>query len=452
MSSQKRSRSVAELTEPDEEVADSQASTMSLDDQISCGICFSVMENPFMIIPCLHSFDRFCLAEWWKSNTTCPTCKQNAMSARHAFQLSGIIDHYEAKRKTKRHALDNEAMSKAELFPMRRALNRFLALPGTQSQSQSQSQAGSSIGLGVFSLGSAMDYDDVTDSQRSVMEPLQDLRPGGTLIFPCPSCSSDSNVNTTGYVCPNPIPMPTPEQIAEEQEAQRPGGDAIRAPGRGDWRAALADAAANQIPWALSHVACSGCSAYIPRGWEPQKIKCSECGIFCCSNYDPEGCHSGKKLYARDRLSETGLTAYQLWNSMPGHLKANTHERIVFVQYLQDQNITMNALLEQLADLKREAELDDPLDDDAAPDDGANNSPDARWGQGVYLCDDGVRYLSREIYKWWVAERAKGLLPAAVRELDDCWYGIECRTQVHNPDHASRLKHVCENTSARPRR
>ena len=36
-----------------------------------------------------------------------------------------------------------------------------------------------------------------------------------------------------------------------------------------------------------------------------------------------------------------------------------------------------------------------------------------------------------------------GELPDAVLRRPNCWYGSECRTQVHNRQHAERLNHIC---------
>ena len=37
-------------------------------------------------------------------------------------------------------------------------------------------------------------------------------------------------------------------------------------------------------------------------------------------------------------------------------------------------------------------------------------------------------------------------LPADVAARPNCWYGQECRTQLHNLGHAQRLNHVCART------
>ncbi len=38
----------------------------------------------------------------------------------------------------------------------------------------------------------------------------------------------------------------------------------------------------------------------------------------------------------------------------------------------------------------------------------------------------------------------QGFLPKEVRERPNCWYGNECRTQIHKQDHAKKYNHICD--------
>ena len=158
-------------------------------------------------------------------NANCPMCKQKSISAKFAFQIDNIISHY---HKRKRHAPDPESSSREEIFPFGR---RALA-PLPSESSVGGSQFG---GLMIFDQEDDDDEDDAY-SNVSLPGPLPDPRPGGNLVWPCPSCVPNNN---TGYVCPLPIPMPTLEQIAEEQANLRPNGPPIRAPLHGERRMPL---------------------------------------------------------------------------------------------------------------------------------------------------------------------------------------------------------------------
>ena len=49
---------------------------------------------------------------------------------------------------------------------------------------------------------------------------------------------------------------------------------------------------------------------------------------------------------------------------------------------------------------------------------------------------------------WWICEKHRS---DVVDQRDNCWYGKNCRTQNHNPDHAARLSHSCHETPAAER-
>lgn len=57
--------------------------------------------------------------------------------------------------------------------------------------------------------------------------------------------------------------------------------------------------------------------------------------------------------------------------------------------------------------------------------------------------------LSKHFVSWWIHEReSTGYVDNRVK----CWYGRGCRTQVHNPEHAARLIHACDEVPAAHRR
>ncbi|KAG8904687.1 hypothetical protein FRB99_001328 [Tulasnella sp. 403] len=424
-SAPKRTRSEAQLDDDGDEQEESQQPEQgTMGEQLGCGICLSLMNNPFLVLP----------------NANCPVCKQRSNVAKHNFQLENIIAQYRRDiGRNKSARLDDGARD--DLYP--RGRRPLLSLPSsflaTQSQTQSQSQYGPLLflpgGDGDVLMGSQ------GMSQRSVLQPLPDPPPGGNLVFPCPSCYPG---NITGYTCQEPIQMPSPEQMTMEQQASRPMGPPIRPPGRGDVRASLQAARLNNLPGAASHNECAGCSTYIPTGWEPRKQKCGDCDTILCSNYDPEGCPDGSKLLPRNALSGGNIVARTLWGSCPVSLRNNEEELSRFDRYLSDQNLSMDQVLERLADIKLHNEKD--ANRNRFPGEGEEDAQefaeqwreadaecDRKWGPDSFWCDDSVQALiAQTFFRWWLAERVT--VPA---NLQDCWYGYECRTQVRT-DHALR--------------
>ncbi|KAF3937646.1 hypothetical protein ABW19_dt0210008 [Dactylella cylindrospora] len=64
--------------------------------------------------------------------------------------------------------------------------------------------------------------------------------------------------------------------------------------------------------------------------------------------------------------------------------------------------------------------------------------------RGEYVCRSCLVYLfDRYLTDFLVAERES----LGWRDIrTKCWYGKNCRTQRHNPDHCARLNHVCDET------
>lgn len=174
--------------------------------------------------------------------------------AKHNFTLEAIITQHrqDTNRVSRRRKLGD--LAREPLYPTGR--RAFVSLPSTmQSQTQSQSQDGDGFPGGgllfnsIPTVNSMVSMGNGSQSQP-VAGPLPDLvhhvgpfYPGGNLVFPCPSCNP---INNTGYVCSEPIPMPTPGQIAAEQSENRPNGPAIREPMRGELRVSLQSARRDQ--------------------------------------------------------------------------------------------------------------------------------------------------------------------------------------------------------------
>lgn len=57
--------------------------------------------------------------------------------------------------------------------------------------------------------------------------------------------------------------------------------------------------------------------------------------------------------------------------------------------------------------------------------------------------------LKSNFISWWIHERES---TGYVDNRAKCWYGRGCRTQAHNPGHAARLIHACDEIPAGRRR
>ncbi|KAH7106722.1 hypothetical protein BKA62DRAFT_213980 [Auriculariales sp. MPI-PUGE-AT-0066] len=63
-----------------------------------------------------------------------------------------------------------------------------------------------------------------------------------------------------------------------------------------------------------------------------------------------------------------------------------------------------------------------------------------------WLCLGCLRsFVKARYWIWWYDRKARGKVSGQGLK-EDCWYGIDCRTQGHNAAHAGKLNHLCLNT------
>jgi len=115
---------------------------------------------------------------------------------------------------------------------------------------------------------------------------------------------------------------------------------------------------------------------------------------------------------------------------LPGNLARNIQETSALAQYIKQNDFTVERILNDLAN--------------ATP---TTKDPYPGWSADDWLCLEClVTMIKVRLMNWWLAEKVKGNVPGALPIKEDCWYGDECRTMIHNPTHAAKLNHLCENT------
>ncbi|KAF8601466.1 hypothetical protein BDV93DRAFT_524646 [Ceratobasidium sp. AG-I] len=415
--------------ESQEAVGDeSQISTFSIDEEISCGICLGVLESPYTVIPCLHTFDKDCLTGWWKRNNTCPLCKVRATSGRHSFQLQAIVNHYDGKRPSRKRVRRSEEVgeqdARAEIYPY------GVAPPQVGARGANEDEGGGEENEG---------WSDEDGDEELDEDPHE--HPGGRIVFPCPACTPG---HPSGYVCPVPIPEPSDEVKRAENEEFYEGRYEPRAALRGETRIPFAEGLhtlpnadplyTNQLVEDISracqeHVMCASCTAYVPRNW-PRSVAsiCRICSEATCTVFDPEGCPEDPLRLKLRSFNDAGhdiapASMWQIFSFPHRHLRMNNAEQERFLNLMVAQHATVNGLVVEL--LTRAGY---PAEDVEA-----------------YICKRCVSLIAMEgIQAWWTSKKEAGVFPPEVANLPNCWYGRECRTQSHNVQHAERYNHNCD--------
>eukprot|EP00035_Acanthoeca_spectabilis_P012131 m.214903 g.214903 ORF g.214903 m.214903 type:complete len:533 (-) comp15537_c0_seq8:17-1615(-) len=72
---------------------------------------------------------------------------------------------------------------------------------------------------------------------------------------------------------------------------------------------------------------------------------------------------------------------------------------------------------------------------------------DVGTGDDCVTCGSCSDQLWRRAVDDWRFAADASLVPAHAQSRPNCWYGQECRTQVHNAGHAARFNHICPRTA-----
>ncbi|KAF8588474.1 hypothetical protein K439DRAFT_1658483 [Ramaria rubella] len=282
------------------------------------------------------------------------------------------------------------------------------------------------------------DDDDSDSYSETDSEPeVQQYLPGDGLIWPCDACLPN---NTTGYVCPTPLPTPTSAQRQAEEARRSSVGQPVGPPRRGDRRMSLDSPAADGLPGARDHSLCVACGNYVPLGF-PRAIKCGGCSHIHCNNFDPAGCTYNMAFHARSDVQLSPHNLVTLITHLPQRLKQNRHEVSRLNDYINARSLSLSDILAGLFEAKRNQVAED-FNDEVADD---------NWGPNAWFCQQCVNNVASEmLFHWWSQQRRDSLerQDGLVVSKPNCWYGRECRTQTHNDSHAERHNHVCENTRA----
>ncbi|KZT52701.1 hypothetical protein CALCODRAFT_557927 [Calocera cornea HHB12733] len=401
--------------------------SQNMDEEMTCGICMEILENPYSIVPCLHSLDYECLTEWWKSHSTCPVCASPARFARRSFQLRAIVEKYLATRPSKRRAIDPDDQppalqnaTPAEIKPRR---------------------------TGEF------DYDE--DDDEDPDGGFDDDDDGGAvwipdnqrLVWPCFCCETGNDI---GYECATKIPEPTQEE--KDAAAARGGANAALRPERRDYHVPLTEVVRRGTPGAMDHAGCHSCNRYIPKHRQPEKDQCARCGFWSCTAYDAQGCAGDVNWILKPRddcifpnIDNIGAAVLfrNYWVQMPERaLALNNVEAQIFSQYMSTVPHTFASVFSDTCKAKLQV-----VEDDDSADDQMKANAKHTYGEEAHYCV-GCRnqVVLQGLGDWWKNEWRTANLDPAIRAKPNCWYGYDCRTQMHNPGHARKLNHMCENT------
>mmetsp|Transcript_10440 Transcript_10440/g.17073 ORF Transcript_10440/g.17073 Transcript_10440/m.17073 type:complete len:517 (+) Transcript_10440:42-1592(+) len=199
------------------------------------------------------------------------------------------------------------------------------------------------------------------------------------------------------------------------------------------------------IPNATEHVRCLNCYQLFPKR-PPQQpplppIQCDICKNYFCDMYwgclapmDPHpSIGSLKRLRDYDFDAMESSPNLSLITGTIGN--GNTYEETVLRNWTQRPGASLSAAVRKVLDKLDDATLPQQL---------------SHYGNAFQGTTVTCRSCTHQVLRKIMYEVRRSIpqeeLPQEVASRADCWYGKNCRTQRHNPDHAKRLNHICEQT------
>ncbi|KAK6497784.1 hypothetical protein TWF481_012186 [Arthrobotrys musiformis] len=359
-----------------------------LERELTCSICCELFKDPITLLNCLHNFCGSCIVPWGRKNSTCPSCRAAIKGCRDAFALKPLIDML--------------VKEKSELKVPQEDMDEFQKTykPGQEV----------SFGQGGYSDSDEDEDEDNDDDDEEEEEEEEDDEVRYPQRWePCPCCPQGENANPL-YTCSNPI-------VSGDRSS--------------DWDQEY-----------KGHKKCTCCRSEVPYNPQQDALKsafCACCGIAWCGGIvgtcpvvDPNtpflGSMGVTSLYLR------GPDYRNLFNN-------NAFEQDSLKRWIESD--TNNHTWESLGNEMREWLLQKY----PAGIPGTHVVPIMADSSVCRNCRSGM--FDRFLTDFLISERER-LGWTDIRSR--CWYGKNCRTQRHNPDHCARLSHVWDEVPAAERR
>jgi len=163
---------------------------------------------------------------------------------------------------------------------------------------------------------------------------------------------------------------------------------------------------------------CTSCNRYRITQTNPAS-ECTLCRLkVCCDCKTSSGINALKNHKVKEIATEA--------------LNGNEYEKKLLLDYLKEKKIRLNEVLtKELSEMesnrwtyKNNLNTDVILTRD---DEICAGCFSTVWNDFVYRYREGIQ----------------SLMPGEVKKRQNCWYGKECTTQTHNPNHAKNFNHIC---------
>lgn len=183
-------------------------------------------------------------------------------------------------------------------------------------------------------------------------------------------------------------------------------------------------------PTPASHVMCQCCLQFMPIRPPPSDTppqKCALCDKFYCNQYWQSGCR-GMACNCLRLFKDVTADIVPTIND-------NLFETNILRSYLRDNSISVSDMVKELITKFENKEYHPPT-----------TSGLTSFTSSSAVCKDCSNKILSELTYIYRSKISMDDLPVEAHCRNDCYWGRNCRTQKHNPDHCRRYNHICEQT------
>nr|CCC95784.1 unnamed protein product [Trypanosoma congolense IL3000] len=351
-------------------------------EELTCSVCKFLYYRPCSVLPCMHVFCSSCVSRWVADGKkTCIECRGKILEIRPSHKINNCVEQL---------------------------LQRNPKLRRSEAE-----------------IAECVAHDDIPPSGKVVMKRARDTRSEAL-----GSGSSDSDSDSVDR-----------ESFSSSSVRSGSGGSGVpnvyqnqpRRQANGNCRHCSTPSVVDgfSCPTRGIHQLCQNCHCLFPmRPLCNLPQRCQLCSCPYCNLYykDEGGCLANANGGGLVIVSECPVPT-----TLPSKaFRGNAVEQGILFQYLVGKQLSPGFVWEEYV---RKLSSDQWV-----PDIPCVNGP---LSASSALCSECIEALFAAMLFHYRCSLPRDQLPSAVAERPNCWYGLECRTQFHNRQHANKYNHAC---------
>ncbi|CAK77621.1 unnamed protein product (macronuclear) [Paramecium tetraurelia] len=366
-----------------------------MQEDMHCPICDDLIFQCVSLVPCLHNFCGACFSDWMAKSKTCPSCRKDVQSVNKNSMVNNVVERYLLMNPDKKRPAEEykEMESKNKIKGDAIVFNSSDPIPIVQPVTNVAPARGR--GRPAAQQQAPIVQQDIqteTHKQNHISDYSAE-EDDGPVTKDCVTCIRSIN----GYQC------------------QR-----------------------RSVP----HLNCGNCASKMPKFDLNEKrlvFRCQLCENYFCTLYN-KNCQQLSKKNPNARIER---------HAVPGNVdvqcfRQNQFELQAFLDYMKQKGLTTQDIFKYMLDnhiskggfkyVEGKRTHKDP-----------KRTIDMLILNETPVCNQCFTLVWQQIvFRYRISIRDQ--MADKIKNRGQCWFGINCNTMTHNPQHAEKLDHICEQT------